>query len=155
LNSSLPLLSFIHPLSPYSQNGLNSYHFCIYLHYLYHHSPILTLLWQNLFYPFILQFCRGKNINDNKKNMEFCYFEIDSYIGRFLVLFPCICVLQPTLVHLYQTSSLLPSPLPLKMGSATLRLLNLLLYSEHINHTQVFDFFPFPCSSHVHSSLGV
>jgi hypothetical protein len=45
----------------------------------------------------------------------------DSYIRRFLVLFPCICILQHKLVHLYQTSSLLPSPLP-KLASVNLRL---------------------------------
>jgi hypothetical protein len=33
----------------------------------------------------------------------------DSYTERFLVLLPCTCVLQPTLVHFYQASSLLPS----------------------------------------------
>jgi hypothetical protein len=32
----------------------------------------------------------------------------DRYTERFLVLLPCICVLQPTLVHFYQTSLLLP-----------------------------------------------
>jgi hypothetical protein len=50
----------------------------------------------------------------------------DSYTGRFLVLFPCTCVLQPKLVHLYQTSSLLPGPLPI-VALATLRLLHSLL----------------------------
>jgi hypothetical protein len=65
-------------------------------------------------------FVEEKNINDNKKTMAFCY------TGRFLVLFPCIYVLQPTLVHLYQISSLLSSPLPI-MASASLRLLYLLL----------------------------
>jgi hypothetical protein len=35
-------------------------------------------------------------------------------------LFPCIRTLQPTQVHLYQTSSLLPSPLPI-VTSASLR----------------------------------
>jgi hypothetical protein len=48
-------------------------------------------------------------------------------------LFPCTCVLQPILAHLYQTSSLLPSPLP-TVASASLRLLYSLLYSEHIKH---------------------
>jgi hypothetical protein len=36
----------------------------------------------------------------------------DSYTGRFLVLFPNIHVLPPQLVHLFQSSSLLPSPFP-------------------------------------------
>jgi hypothetical protein len=78
----------------------------------------------------------------------------DSYTERFLVLLPCTCVLQPTLVHLYQPASLLPSPLPI-MASASLRLLYSLLYSEHINHIQVLAFLPFPYSSHSHSPLSV
>jgi hypothetical protein len=41
---------------------------------------------------------------------------------RFLVLLLCTCVLEPTLVHLYQTSSLLPGPLPI-VASVSLRLL--------------------------------
>jgi hypothetical protein len=46
------------------------------------------------------------------------------------------CVLQPTLVHLCQIFLLLPSSLPI-VSSDSLRLLYLLLYSEHINHIQV------------------
>jgi hypothetical protein len=46
-------------------------------------------------------------------------------------LFPCICVLQSKLVHLYQTSSLLPCPLPI-VASASLQLVYSFLYSEHI-----------------------
>jgi hypothetical protein len=72
------------------------------------------------------------------------------YTERFLALLPRTCVLQPTLVHFYQMSSLLPGPLPL-VASANLRLQYLLLYSEHINHIQVLGFLPFPYSSHVHS----
>jgi hypothetical protein len=57
-------------------------------------------------------FVEEKNIKDNKKNVLFLLmWDMDSYTGRFFVLFLCTCVLQPTLVHLYQTSSLLPSPL--------------------------------------------
>jgi hypothetical protein len=37
----------------------------------------------------------------------------DNNTERFLVLLPCTCVLQPTLVHLYQTSSLFPGSLPI------------------------------------------
>jgi hypothetical protein len=66
----------------------------------------------------------------------------DSYTERFLALLPCTCELQPTLVHLCQTSSLLPGPLPI-VASASLRLLYSLLYSEHINHIQVLGFLPF------------
>jgi hypothetical protein len=53
------------------------------------------------------------------------------------------------LVHLYQTSLLLPGPLPIVV-SATLRLLYSLFYSEHINHIQVLGSLPFPYSSPVH-----
>jgi hypothetical protein len=66
----------------------------------------------------------------------------DSFTGRFLMLFPCICVLQPKLVHLYQTFSLLPSPLTI-VSYASLRLLYLFLCSKHINYVQVFGFLPF------------
>jgi hypothetical protein len=61
------------------------------------------------------------------------------------VLLPCTCVLQPTLVHLYLTSSLLSGPLPI-VASASLRLLYLLLYSKHVNDIQVLDFLSFPYS---------
>jgi hypothetical protein len=74
----------------------------------------------------------------------------DKYTEKFLV-FPCTCVLQPTLVCLYQTSSLFPSPLP-KVASASL--LYFLLYSEHISHIQVLGSFPFSyssCSCSLHS----
>jgi hypothetical protein len=37
----------------------------------------------------------------------------DSYTERFLALLPCTCILQPKLIHLYQTSSLLPGHLPI------------------------------------------
>jgi hypothetical protein len=69
-------------------------------------------------------------------------------------LLPCTCVLQPTMVHLYLTSSLLPGPLPI-VASASLRLLSWLLYSEHINYIQVLGFLPFPYSSCVYSPLSV
>jgi hypothetical protein len=36
----------------------------------------------------------------------------DSYTEKLLALFPCTCILQPKLVHLYQISSLLPGHLP-------------------------------------------
>jgi hypothetical protein len=53
-----------------------------------------------------------------------------------------MCVFQPTLLHLYQTSSLLPSPLPI-VASGRLRFLYSLLCREHINHIQVVGFLPF------------
>jgi hypothetical protein len=78
----------------------------------------------------------------------------DSHTERFLALLPCTCVLQPTLVHHYQTSSLLSGPLPI-VASDSLRLLYSLLYSEHINHIQILGFLPFPYSSRAHSPLSV
>jgi hypothetical protein len=48
-------------------------------------------------------------------------------------LLPCSCILQPKLVHLYQTSSLLPSHLTI-VASVSLRLLYSLLYSGHIKY---------------------
>jgi hypothetical protein len=63
---------------------------------------------QNLLCHLVLWFCRRKIIKDNKKNMVFLLvWNKDSYIGRFLVLFPCIHVLQPKFGHLKQTSSTL------------------------------------------------
>jgi hypothetical protein len=92
---------------------------------------------QNLFFP-LLQFCWREDISDNKKDIVFLLvWDKDSYTERFLALLPCTCVLQPTLVHFYQTSSLLPSPLPI-VASASLRLLYSLLYSKHINHRSLF-----------------
>jgi hypothetical protein len=66
-----------------------------------------------------------------------------SYTERFLALLPCTCVLQPELIHLYQTSSLLPGHLPI-LTAVILRLLYYLLYSGHIKHFQVLGFLPFP-----------
>jgi hypothetical protein len=110
---------------------------------------------QNLFCPLVLQFCWREIIRDNKEGTVFSLVsDKDSYMERILALLPCTCVLQPSLVLLYQTSSLLPSPLP-RVASASLRLLYLLLYSEHINHIQVLGFLPFPYSSHAHSTLTV
>jgi hypothetical protein len=101
-------------------------------------------------------FVEEKNIKDDKKTWHFLLvWDKDSYTERFLALLPCICVLQPTLVHLYQTSSLLPGPLPI-VASASLRLLYSLIYSDHIiNHIHVLGFLPFPYSSHARSLLSV
>jgi hypothetical protein len=97
--------------------------------------------------PLLPSFIEEKNIRDNKKHITFLLvWDKDSYTERFLALLPCTCVLQPTLVHLYQISSPLPSPRPI-VDSSCLRLLYFLLYSEHLNHTQVLAFFPFPYSS--------
>jgi hypothetical protein len=117
------------------------------IHYL-GHLP----LQQNLF-PLFLWFCWRENIRDNKKNMAFfLVWDKDSYTERFLALVPCTCVLQTILVHLCQTSSLLPGLLSI-VASASLRLLYSLLYSEHINHIQDLGFLPFPYSSRAWSSL--
>jgi hypothetical protein len=70
------------------------------------------------------------------------------------VLFPCIYVLQPQLIYLYQTSSLLPGHLP-TLTSANLRLLYSLLYSDYINHIQVFGFLPLPYLSLAWPPLSV
>jgi hypothetical protein len=78
----------------------------------------------------------------------------DSYTERFLALLPCTGVLQSKLVHLYQTSSLLPSHLPIVVF-AYLSLLYLFLYSGHINHFQVLGSLPFPYSSCTCSPLSV
>jgi hypothetical protein len=58
------------------------------------------------------------------------------------------------LVHLCQTSSLLPGHFPI-VASAGLRLLYSLLYSGHINHIQDLGFLPFPYSFHAHSPFSV
>jgi hypothetical protein len=95
----------------------------------------------------VLWFCWRENIKDNKKNTAFLLVsDKDSYTEKFLVLFPCIYVLQPKLIHFYQTSSLFPGPL-LIVASASLRLFYFLLYSEHINRIQIFVFLLFPYSS--------
>jgi hypothetical protein len=78
----------------------------------------------------------------------------NGYTGSFLVLFPCIYALRPQLVHLFQSSSLLPSPLPM-VALASLRFLYSFLYSEHINHIQVFGSHPLPYPSHVWPPISV
>jgi hypothetical protein len=94
-------------------------------------------------------------IRDNNKDIAFLLvWDKDNYTERFLVLFPYTSVLQPTLVHLYQTSSLPPGSLSIVV-SASLRLLYLLLYSEDINHIQVLDLLPFAYFSHAHPPLSV
>jgi hypothetical protein len=86
--------------------------------------------------------------------MFLLFWDKDSYIERFLALLPCTCILQPTLVHLCQTSLLLPGHLPI-VASVSLRLLYWLLISGHIKHFQVLGFLPFPYSSCMHSLLSV
>jgi hypothetical protein len=104
LKSSLPPPLY---LSPDSWKSFKRYHFCIYIHVYqifapYSHSYPLSLPpppllvptlppGQDLLHPLILQFCRRK---DQKKNMTFLFvWGAGSYIGSFLVIFPCIDVL--------------------------------------------------------------
>jgi hypothetical protein len=71
--------------------------------------------------------------------------------------FPCVVSMHmsiTTQIGSSQTSSMLPSPLPI-LASVSLRWLYLLLYNEHINHIQVFGFPPFPYPSHAQSPLSV
>jgi hypothetical protein len=78
----------------------------------------------------------------------------DTYTERFLAFLSSTCVLQPELVHLYPTSSLLLSHVPI-VASVSLRLLYLLLCSGHIKHFQVLGFLPFPYSSRMRYPLSV
>jgi hypothetical protein len=115
-------------------------------------SPLFR---QNPFHLLLTWFHWRENIGGNRKDTVFLLvWDKDSYTERFLSLLPCTCVLQPTLVHLCQTSSLLPGPVPI-VASASLRFLYSLLYSEHINHIQVLGFLPFPYSSCAHSPLSM
>jgi hypothetical protein len=131
------ILSFLHLLT------------CVYIIWAISPHPPFHLM-AHRFCRLVLWFCWRKNIKD-KKNIAFLLvWDEDSYTGRFFVLFPCICVLQPKLVH----SSLLPGPLSI-VASASLRLLYSLLYSEHINQVQILGFFPSPYSSSAHSPFSV
>jgi hypothetical protein len=77
---------------------------------------------QNLFCP-LLQFCWREDISNNKKDMVFLLvWDKGRYKERFLALLPCTSVLQPELILLYLTSSLLPGHL-LILTSVVLRLL--------------------------------
>jgi hypothetical protein len=62
---------------------------------------------QNLFCS-LLQFCWREDISNNKKDIAFLLIEIRIAIQRFLALLPYTYILQPELIHLYQTFSLLP-----------------------------------------------
>jgi hypothetical protein len=148
LNSLPPtLISFIYPLlipGTVSTGIIFSFmYMCI--HYLHHSHPPAPFPTTSPTSPHantpVLQFCIRKYIKD-MKNMAFLLVRDDDiYTGRFLVLLPCTCILQSTLVHLYQSSSLFLSHLPI-VALASLRLLYSLLYSEHINQIQVLGFLP-------------
>jgi hypothetical protein len=61
-----------------------------------------------------VQVCWRVDISNNKKDIAFLLvWDKDSYTERFLALLPCIGVLQPKLINLYLTSSLLPGHLPI------------------------------------------
>jgi hypothetical protein len=85
-------------------------------------SPSLLLAsGQNMFCPLVLLFCWRENIGHNKKGIAFLLLlGRDSCAEIFLALLPCTCVLQPALVHLCQTSSLLCGPIFI-VASASLR----------------------------------
>jgi hypothetical protein len=109
---------------------------------------------QNLFCP-LFWFCWRENMRDNKNDIAFLLvWDKDSYTKKVLALLPCTSVFQHELVHLYQTSSLLPGHLPF-VASVSIRLLYLLLYSGHIKNFQVLGFLHFPYSSCMRSPLSV
>jgi hypothetical protein len=54
----------------------------------------------DLFRSPVLQFCRRKEMKDKNKNMTFFASLRYSYPGSFLVIFPCMYVVQPQLAHL-------------------------------------------------------
>jgi hypothetical protein len=73
------------------------------------------------------------------------------YNGNLHVL-PYTCVWQPTLAHLYQTSSLFPGPLPI-VAQATTRLVPCSATVTTSNTFKVYFSFPFPSPIHVQSSV--
>jgi hypothetical protein len=56
----------------------------------------------------------------NNKTKRFASWGKDSYTERFLALLPCKSILQPELIHLYLTFSLVPDHLPI-LTSVALR----------------------------------
>jgi hypothetical protein len=57
-----------------------------------------------------------------ERQSVFASWDKDSYTERFLALLPCVSVLQPKLIHLYLTFSLVPNPFPI-LTSVALRFL--------------------------------
>jgi hypothetical protein len=110
-------LSFLHLLT------------CIYI--VWATSPLFLL-------PTPHRICSALKTRDNKKDISFLLvWDKDSYTERFLALFSCTCVLQSTLVHFYQISSLLLVPLPIV---ASVNFLYSVLNRERINHSQALCF---------------
>jgi hypothetical protein len=78
---------------------------CVYIIWATSSSP--SLLGRTCSTTLVLRFCWRENIKDNKKDTAFLLvWDKNSYTERFLVLLPCLCVFHPTLICLYQTSSL-------------------------------------------------
>jgi hypothetical protein len=121
-----------------------------YIHYLDHLSPSLQPSGRTGSALLFSNFVEENAYKIKRKTVFLLVWDEDSYTGRFRVLFPCIYVLQPKLVHLYQTPSLFPSHLPI-VASVSLRLLYLLLH----NYIQGFGFIPFSYPFHAQSSLSV
>jgi hypothetical protein len=120
------------------------YCFCVYLHV----YPLFGLRLSSLFlgrtcYPLLFSDFIEEKTWEITKKIAFLlvwnknnYREIPSVVARHM----CITThISSPLPDLFTT----PSPLSI-VASANLRLLHLLLYSDHINHIQVLGFLPFP-----------
>jgi hypothetical protein len=117
--------------------------------------PLPTWLPGRPYSALFSNFVEEENMRNNKRDTTLLLvWHKSSYTERFLALLSCTCVLQPKLVHFYQTSLLLLDSLPI-VASVSLRFLYLLLYGGHINHFQVLGFLTFPYSSYMHSPLTV
>jgi hypothetical protein len=93
------------------------------------HLPHTSIISRQNAFCHLLQFCWREDISNKKKDILFSLvWGKDSYTERFLTWLPCTSVLQPELIHLYLTSSLLPGHLPI-VTSVILRLLYYLLYN--------------------------
>jgi hypothetical protein len=114
------------------------------IHCLGHLSPTPASR-QNLLCLLLQFFWRG-NIKANKKDTAFLLaWAKDSYTERLLALLPCTCVLQPELVHLYMTSSLPPSHLPVVACRFKITIFTLLQWAHQTLSS--FGFLLFPYSS--------
>jgi hypothetical protein len=66
----------------------------------------------SLFWPFSPILLKRRHKQQWERQSIFASWD-DSYTERFLALLPCTSVLQPKLIHLYLTFSLLPGHLPI------------------------------------------
>jgi hypothetical protein len=105
LNSPLPGLS-----STDSWNSFNRYHFCICMH-VYTFFALYSLSYSFSWPPPLSHWCQHSSLGrtcsalllsdfaekkDKKKNLTFLLvWDKDSYLGSFLVIFPCIYVFYP------------------------------------------------------------